>query len=326
MVGRNWLLCGVALLVACQTAGAWNSFPICTASGTQIRPSIDGDIVAWHDERDGAEIYGYDLSTSSEFYIGGDYSDSPDVSGNTVVWHRFIGGERDIYGYDISTGQTSVICDAAGRQDYAAIDGNVVVWSDYRNSTWDIYGRDLTGGGEFPICDLPSEAALPEVDGGIVVWSDDRNGNSDIFGYNLSTHTEFTICTDPADQWYPTICENLVVWWDSRQGGSDIYAYDLLTQQEQTITTGKTLARQAVTNGRYVFWIDQPADSWWTVFCHDLLTGTESELWPGVVPDVSGNILVWSNEYGDLMGAVIPEPATMSLLGLGALALLKRRK
>jgi len=40
---------------------------------------------------------------------------------------------------------------------------------------------------------------------------------------------------------------------------------------------------------------------------------------------MKGNIVVWESD-GDIYGAEIPEPATLSLLALGAISLLKRRR
>jgi beta propeller repeat protein len=67
----------------------------------QRAPSVSGNIVVWYDERNvNADIYGYDLSTSTEFPICTDSSDqyTPSVSGSIVAWHDGRNSSYDIYG------------------------------------------------------------------------------------------------------------------------------------------------------------------------------------------------------------------------------------
>ena len=68
------------------------NYPICTDLGEQWVPDISGNIVVWvHD----ANVYGYDLSTSTEFPICTSgtvyyelYGDPsiPAIDGDIVVW------------------------------------------------------------------------------------------------------------------------------------------------------------------------------------------------------------------------------------------------
>ncbi len=104
-----------------------------------------------------------------------------------------------IFGYDLSTQSEFPICTANRAQYFPAISGNIVVWADNRNSNedihpgqnpygegnWDIYGYDLTTNAEFPICTAPGFQGEPAISGNTVVWVDDRNGNYDIYGATL---------------------------------------------------------------------------------------------------------------------------------------------
>ena len=313
-----------------------NEFEICTASGDQARPdisrdnvvwidhrtsdykvhfkslssneqtvistsithpnygtSIDGNIITWGDNRTGVDhwydIYGYNISTSSEFLISpqGGYRLQPDLKNNIVVWCESAPGGFDIDGYDLSTGIRFPVCTNALEQRYPATNGNIVVWQDERNGDrYDIYGYDIATQTEFPICTENDEQDFPAISENYVVWRDIRNGKYDIYGYDLNTQTELQIALGLDNQEFPAISGNIVVWHENRNGDYDIYGYDILTQTEFPIATG---------------------------------------LGDQIFPSISGNTVVWEMN-GDIYGATIPEPMTLSLLSLGGLTIFRRRR
>ncbi|MCX5636521.1 MAG: hypothetical protein NTX52_02355 [Planctomycetota bacterium] len=80
-------------------------------------------------------------------YVEGD---SPDISGNIIVWNNWIEHEdfygTAIYGYDISTMTWFPIRESSESNRWhhnPAIDGNIVIWEDKRNGNYDIYGARL---------------------------------------------------------------------------------------------------------------------------------------------------------------------------------------
>jgi TolB protein len=88
----------------------------------------------------------------------------------------------------------------------------------------------------------------------------------------------------------PAIDGNLVVWADSRNGNHDIYGYDLAKGVEFPIYVG-------------------PGDQYF--------------------PAVSGNLVVWESDLNgnvNIYGTYVPEPATLALVAMGAVAAMLRRK
>ena len=320
------------------------NFPICTNNAGQIWPAIDRNMVIWQDYRNGNyDVYGYNLSTRQEFPIctQAALQSSPDISGNTVVWHDLrSGSSRDIFSYNLSTGIESPICTNGADQYYPAISGNTVVWTDYRNGNilvhnWDIYGFNLSTRVEFPICTNTWEQDYPTIAGNVVVWQDWRNSNWDIYGYNLSTSTEFNVCMNLHDQVKPAIMGDVVVWEDYRNGNWDIYGYDLIAGEEFPICTSGANQHHPNVNGNIVVWVDESllylGGSLGDIFGYDLIEGKEFFIcatgWEQNYPDISGDTVVWQdyrNGNFDIYYAIIPEPATLSLLVLGSSVLLLR--
>jgi len=201
-------------------------FAICTALKGQMTPAIDGDIVVWDDYRSSKhDIYGYNLSTKTEFpicTIG--FAQQPAVSGNIVVWRDDRDGNYDIYGADITNPAEPnefVICDANGDQKRPVISGNIVVWEDHRDANVAIYGYDLSTDTEFFI--VSGEVANYDVSGNTIVWQDKRNGQWDIYGYDVSTAAEFVVSTAGGDQIEPVISDGTVAWRDYRGPANDLY-------------------------------------------------------------------------------------------------------
>lgn len=275
---------------------------ICTQRHHQTYPAISGDIVVWQETRGEPatnNVYGYDLSTSTEFIICDilDFQIKPEISGDIVVWQDQRNGNADIYGYDLGSSTEFPICVNDANQLLVAISGDIVVWEDYRNGNSDIYGYDLSTSTEFPICTDAASQTVPAVSGDIVAWQDDRNGNGDIYGYDIGTSTEFPVCTDPAVQTVPSISGDIVVWRDYRNGGNtDIYGYDLSATSEFPVYTNTEKLSAPSISGNIVVWLQGYVD----IYGRNLVTGdtfpicTETDIQSG--PIIDGDIVVWHDK------------------------------
>lgn len=94
-----WLLLPPAQAVV---AAPGNPVYICTISGAQEHPDIDGNLIVWVDSRFGRYIY---------------YSDTPG------------GGEQRVTSEDLERAD----------QRNPSISGDVIVWQDRRHGNWEIY-------------------------------------------------------------------------------------------------------------------------------------------------------------------------------------------
>jgi len=66
----------VMLLLCISLVNGSHEFPIATDPHSQTSPAIYGDIVVWNDTRNGnRDIYGYNLSTEEEFSVTADPHD-----------------------------------------------------------------------------------------------------------------------------------------------------------------------------------------------------------------------------------------------------------
>jgi len=355
---KYWML-GVVLAVASVGRGAGPEFETRVVAEPTSAPTInwfsafalDGDMAVWQDFEPAGPmgfdtvsvLRAKDLRAGRRFDVDspGKGFSQPDVSGNVAVWVDYRSGEADIYAWDLDARRETAVCTAAGDQYAPRISGDVVVWRDERDGTRTIRGYNLATGQNL-IVPTPAGAAPQgiEIRDNTVVWSDWRNGdpedwsrgNADIYAYDLATGQETAICTDPAKQSIPRISGNIVVWVDQRNDNSDIYAYDMLTGREFPITTAPRSQYRPVVGDRAVIWEDD-RNGITALYGYDLVSGDEYPItdqdWPCYLRDMDGDTVLWT-EYGAVPGPIlattVPEPATMGLLALGALAMIRRRK
>ena len=303
---------------------------------------ISGDIVVWEDHRSGqAEIYGHDLATGQEFPIatGGLAKHSPQIDGSLVIWeeHR-TGWDRRLYCKDLDTGVVHTVDFGVKEADswYAAIDRKVY-YSAQRGyyEEQHIYCYDLDTGQRTRVSpETGNWHRYPQGKDDHVVWS--AYGSLGI----LDVRTGAVALVPSAD--LGVFVEHVAV----AQGtacflpdypSSELIAYDIPGQQlTRFALRGSNIGPRA--DGTMVTVTDPyPAAC---VRGLDLSTGQQFD----VVALEAGQILGWENDIDDMrvvwvriwnndfedtdifLTTLVPEPATLSLLVLGGLTLMHRRK
>jgi beta propeller repeat protein len=303
------------------------TFPICTALGDQVHPSISGSLVVWEDHRAGnADIYSYDLGTSAALPVCLDLAEQrhPRVDGGWVVWQDHRNDDWDIYGWRIGDpAGGSVIYDGEYDQTEPDVSGDNVVWTDpYSDGKdKDIRGYNSVADYVFKVCVDGSRQDQPAISGDTVVWRDARNaatGGTDIYSFGLQTSSESALTTTPGDQSEPAISGDLVLWTDrARAGGSggvDVWAYDTAYDQPIGLAMFDKYQGQPAVDGYTAVWSDTRDSA-----TADLM-GAELTPWFADLRINSGQS--WANEvtvelfpYGRSKGGIVTE---MSLWNDGA--------
>lgn len=311
-------------LGACETRAA--ELRVTTNSADQDYPSIWGNIIAWHDSRNGnSDIYAYNIATAQEFRITTDAANQfyPDVSASIITWDDLRNGTWDIYYYDLGTGAESyVVIDSAGQSGSAA-SGYRVVWTDTRAANADIYYKDVSTGASKAIITYMTHQTAPDISGDLIVWQDKRAGatNIDIWGHNLATSQEFQVTTDTHDQQSPAISGQRVVWQDNRNGNWDIYTRDLSSGQEAPICIAPGDQTEPAIDGDIIVWTDMRSGNP-DIYMFDLSTSQEYPVCADASeqrhPVVSQGRAVWAdrrNGNWDIYMADVgdPEPPTVAL-------------
>jgi beta propeller repeat protein len=176
-------------------------------------------------------ITGIPITTNS-------YEDAlPHIRGDQVVWQGYVGGDWEIFVYNIAMGITTQIT----RNDHDDLspqtDGHYVVWQGYNDGAWDIFIWD---GAQIDIISDPdADDVSPQISQGRVVWTSEPFGNgfvghSEIMLYDAEARTRSVLSAgdDPGntlDDRTPRINSDGVVWSQSDDGDITPLYYDFHT-------------------------------------------------------------------------------------------------
>ncbi|MCY2931927.1 MAG: PEP-CTERM sorting domain-containing protein [Planctomycetota bacterium] len=281
-------------------------FPIQTNPSADVYDmTLDGRTVLWGQA---GSLYAFDLAARTTSLITSE-STQGSVSGDWCVWRKWAGGSYpnttyDIVAFDRATGQKMTISSTPMFRGIPKVSGNWVVWEEYAAGmqSSSVWGYNLSTGQTLGIATGPGSHNNPCINGDIVLWRDFRSEIwGDIYGYNLATHTEFPVAVGAGYGEYPTIPDgDLVAWFDDRNhypatqgmvGVYDIYRTNLATGASYPIATGNVYKSGFQTSNGVAIWSQTSSN---------------------------GQLLI-NGAY------LVPEPATLSLLALAGLAMLRRR-
>ena len=202
---------------------AKKEFQISEDLSDQFSPGIFRDVVIYTDSRNGSiDIFGYNLSSKEEIEITTSLGNQmyPVIYENLIIWQDdrnwditedyYVITKKDIYGYNLLTGEEFVITRGEEDEYRPAIYDSVVTWTEKKDGTYNIFSMNLSTMEKIQI--TTSTARFSAIWGDIVVWETWRNNNWDIYGYNLLTKKKFVITTGKGSQVCPSIYGNQVVW------------------------------------------------------------------------------------------------------------------
>lgn len=124
---------------------SYNRYSITTSSGIDdTAASTYGDWIVWQSQRQGAStstIEAINLRTFTEIQIANDgaLAENPSVEGDLVVWESNRFGNRDIFLYRFSTGETFQVTTDPADQYLADVFWSMIAYTDDRNGSEDVY-------------------------------------------------------------------------------------------------------------------------------------------------------------------------------------------
>jgi len=308
------------ILLTCTAHAAPNGTETIISTGTeysnQYCPSVNGDLIAWEDERTPfTNVYLYNLASGEEYapVPGYDYWQSgPDIDGSRVVW-----GQLDttidsfsIVLYDSSTKNSESLPAVAGpdywstREDHPlpVISGDLVVWQDFTSGDWDIFSYDISSGTLTPVALIsnPDHQKNPAVSGNYIAYENwSGTMSSAVWLYNISDSSAEEISPGSILAINPDISGDTVVWEDS----GIVYRYTISTGTVTQVTPagpGTAQMHPAISSDLIVL-EDYRRSSYGDIYMYTISSGTETWVSPQpesaaqTRPAVSDSRIVWQD-------------------------------
>lgn len=182
----------------------------------------------------------------------------PQISGNYVVWQRYVGGNWEIFLHNRITSTTTQITTSSPDDISPQTDGRYIVW--LRNESGGaIYRYDISTGG--PAIAVPAIAGArvnsrPQVANGYITWTSNPLvsgdlGPGEIYLYRISTGTTTNIstATDPGNALNdvaPQIDATTVGWNRENEMGTTDPSDDVTTYMSYDIASAATVPESAI--------------------------------------------------------------------------------
>ena len=289
------------LLVGVSGAEVGEPVQVTPDGSGQGLAAIDGDRIAWVDERHGgSDVYLYDIPAATETRItnGTAVPLWPDISGDRIVWEDNRSGAPEVRLYDTAAGTEVRI--AAGA--VPGIDGDRVVWLDREAG---IRAMNLTDSSVASISSGPVQGdplvVSPDVSGGTIVWVD----NFTVF-VSRDAGEPVPLGNGSVRQGFPAVAGDRIVWAEFRDGSGSLVVHNLATGEEERIPGGPPgMPVYPDISGDRVVWQNATGLDTDDIYRFDLAAGetvqvTDDDAWQ-FLPRVSGNRLAWTdNRSGNL--------------------------
>jgi beta propeller repeat protein/parallel beta-helix repeat protein len=234
-------------------------------------------------------------------------AEAPAIDGSRVVWYDDRSqGPTDVWGYDLSTGQTFQVTFHPDAQFIADISADLVVYEDNRNGSWDIYATRLSTGEEFAVATGPHHQRYPRTWGDYIVYQDETSDyfQSNVYLYQISTDKILPLAVAPSYQGRPDIDNGWVVWTEWRSGKWQLGIYEIATEAyTYRIIDCDDDCRPRI-HGHEVVW-----NGWrngrYDIYLYNLKTDTENTVYAGPgdqrYPVISDVLIAWQDQdtYGN---------------------------
>jgi hypothetical protein len=312
-----WMMIVVAILTVKPTL-ANMVFDTFLVVNDGINPKVSGNNIVYYRTGPSGGLYyrniwgtGIGSQVDCDFNITGG-RDQIDFSGDIITYTHY---DQEYIAIQTVGGYKIGAFGAVG-SDHPRVDNGRVVYHGRRGTDMgihSIYCYTVDTGNLEVVYEWTTSQMNPDISDNVVVWSDFvtfEGGRIGIYDFSTDTFTFTNLVKPPFHHYHPVVGGNIVVWEDG--------AYDLSTSTYIDVLSGNN---PAISGDTIVY------EKNGGIYGYNI-NNTQSEFMLsqyGSYPHIDGNIVVWE-QGGGIYGAIIPEPATLLLLGFGSLALLRKQE
>lgn len=229
------------------------------------------------------------------------YDSSAQVSGDTIVWLRWINDHYEVVYQTLETmAEPCQLTNNTADEADVQISGNNIVWRTFDDGDWDIMHYDIDSGTLSRLTDTTLNESHARVDGSVVVWQMQDGQDPEIFYYDLDTPAEPCRLTDNIGlDGEPHICGSQAVWhgWDMATSKYQIYRYDGQTDVITQITSDPCNNYGAFISDGNIVWRSSVTGASDEIYFYDAVDETITRItnnsYEDKDPRISGRRIVW---------------------------------